>query len=154
MYSPDVLHIVVQKLADAEELRTGLGTFARLVDGKRWTDMAQVFAEDVTFDYGDQGQQAGLATLVGTFRRYLDVCGASQHLIGSIRVDVRDDDTAQTRAYVQARHQGLGPLAAEIFDTNGEYVDTWARRPEGWRIVHRESRWLTTSGNPAVLFPS
>lgn len=102
---------------------------------------------------GNQGPQSGLSALVETFRRYLEKCGGTQHLIGSIQVEVRDDDTAVTRAYVQARHQGLGPLAAETFDTNGEYTDTWARRPEGWRIVNRISRWSAMSGNPAVLFP-
>ena len=151
--SPEAVHNAVQKLVDAEELRTGLGTFARIVDGKRWSEVSQVFADDVTFDYGDQGQQTGLPALVDTFRRYLENCGGTQHLIGSIQVEVGDDDTAVTRAYVQARHQGRGPLAADTFDTNGEYTDTWARRPEGWRIVHRVSRWSATSGNAAVLFP-
>ncbi len=151
--SDDALPAAVRKLVDAEELRTGLGTFARLVDGKRWAEMSAVFADDVTFDYGDQGHQVGLPALVDTFRRYLENCGGTQHLIGSIQVDVRADDTAVTRAYVQARHQGLGALTADNFDTNGEYTDTWARRPEGWRIVNRLSRWSTTSGNPAVLFP-
>ncbi len=150
--SGDALPVAVQRLVDAEELRTGLGTFARLVDGKRWPEVSQVFADDVTFDYGDQGQQSGLPALVDTFRRYLENCGGTQHLIGSIQVEVRDDHTAVTRAYVQARHQGRGPLAADTFDTNGEYIDTWARRPEGWRIVNRISRWSAMSGNPAVLF--
>lgn len=150
--SGDVLPVAVQRLVDAEELRTGLGTFARLVDGKQWSEVSQVFADDVTFDYGDQGQQSGLPALVDTFRRYLENCGGTQHLIGSIQVEVRDDDTAVTRAYVQARHQGLGPLAGDTFDTNGEYTDTWASRPEGWRIVNRISRWSAMSGNPAVLF--
>ncbi len=151
--SDTAMHSAVQKLVDAEELRTGLGTFARVVDGKRWAEASQVFADDVTFDYGDQGPQSGLPALVATFRRYLEKCGGTQHLIGSIQVEVGDDDTAATRAYVQARHQGLGPLAADTFDTNGEYTDTWARRPEGWRIVNRISRWSAMSGNPAVLFP-
>ena len=109
-------------------------------------------ADDVTFDHGDQGQQSGLPALVDTFRRYLENGGSTKHLIGSIQVEVSDDGTAVTPAYVQARHQGLGPLAAENFDTNREYTDTWARRPEGWRIVNRVRRWSATSGNLAVLF--
>ena len=146
-------HPAVQKLLDAEALRDGLATFARLVDAKRWSEMSRVFTDDVAFDYGDQGSQTGLAALVATFRRYLDVCGPTQHLIGSIQIEVGDDDTALTGAYVQARHQGVGPLAAETFDTNGEYVDSWIRGPEGWRITARQSRWATMSGNAAVLFP-
>ena len=90
--------------------------------------------------------------LVDTFRRHLENCGGTKHLIGSIQVEVRDDDTAVTRTYVQAGHQGLGPLAADAFGTNGEYTDTSARRPEGRRIVNRISRWPAMSGNPAVLF--
>lgn len=143
----------LETVVTAEALRTGLGDFARLVDGKRWAEASNVFADDVTFDYGDQGLQSGIDALVATFRRYLDVCGGTQHLIGSVQVEVKDENNAVTRAYVQARHQGVGPTAADVFDTNGEYVDTWARRPEGWRIVNRVSSWFTASGNPAVLFP-
>lgn len=85
-----------------------------------------------------------------TFSRHLDKCGSTQHLLGSVIVTV-EDDKATTAAYVQARHAGVGDHANDIFDTNGEYIDTWIRRDHTWLIAAREVRWLTLSGNPGVL---
>jgi hypothetical protein len=80
-----------------------------------------------------------------------DRCGPTQHLLGSIQIEI-DGDTAVSRSYVQARHQGLGDKSQAIFDTNGEYTDRWERRAEGWRIVRRDARWDLFSGDSAVLF--
>lgn len=133
-----------------------LGGFARLVDGRRWDDVADIFDEAVTFDYGGpEGEQAGIAALRAEFQRYLDNCGPSQHLLGSIQLDF--DATgggATTRAYVQARHQGRGGRAHLYLDSNGEYVDRWVRRPQGWRIVRRDATWATHRGDFSVLMPA
>jgi hypothetical protein len=138
-------------LADRAEVTTQLSRAARLLDGKRWSEVGKVFAEDVTFDYGDgNGLQSGLSNLRDTFSRHLDRCGATQHLLGSAIVTVTGD-SASTETYVQARHAGLGDLAGEVFDSNGEYLDSWSRVDGTWLIVRREVRWLTLSGNPAVL---
>ena len=142
---------LLQALLDQSLVTSQLGRGARLLDGKRWDDLAGVFAEDVAFDYGDgNGLQQGLPLLRATFSRHLDRCGATQHLLGSVVVAV-EGDAATSEAYVQARHAGLGDLAGEVFDTNGEYVDTWARRDGAWLVVRREVSWMTLSGNPAVL---
>lgn len=132
-----------------------LGQFARILDEKRWDDAGQVFSEDLTFDYGGgTGEKTGLAAMVENFRRFLDVCGPTQHLIGSIFVEV-DGDSARSRSYVQARHVAKGgePVSFDqIFDTNGEYHDTWRREGGTWKIVRREATWAMHVGNPAVIF--
>ncbi|MGH8598905.1 MAG: nuclear transport factor 2 family protein, partial [Gammaproteobacteria bacterium] len=56
-----------------------LGHFARILDMRAWHAVGEVFADDVVFDYGDGGEKAGIAALRAQFRRYLDVCGPSQH---------------------------------------------------------------------------
>ncbi len=127
-----------------------LGLFARMIDARDWAGASAVFAEDVAFNYGDGGEQVGLDALIGQFRRFLDHCGPSQHLIGSIMLEL-DAETAVTRAYVQARHQGLGARATLFFDSNGEYVDRWSRLAQGWRIVRRDAIWATHMGDPRVL---
>ncbi len=76
-----------------------------------------------------------------------------QHLIGSVQIEL-NGDSAITRAYVQARHQGIGDKANAFFDTHGEYVDQWQLRAEGWRIIRRDATWTMFMGDPGVLFPS
>lgn len=137
---------------DRQAIANQLARFARLVDSRDWDAVGEVFADEVTFDYGDGREQAGIAALRRQFRGFLGGCGPSQHLIGSVAIEL-DGDTALSRAYVQARHQGLGDKADRIFDTHGDYVDRWARTPAGWRIVRREARWSMHIGDPGVLGP-
>lgn len=142
----------LQTLVDEREIVRGLGQFARVLDGKQWDALDTVFTEDVVFDYGSGKDEQGMAALTLNMRRYLDRCGPTQHLIGSIMVDV-EGDNAVSRAYVQARHQRASDPAGPVFDTCGEYIDRWERRVDGWRIVRRDAIWATHSGDPAIIMP-
>jgi 3-phenylpropionate/cinnamic acid dioxygenase small subunit len=141
----------LQALLDEREILRGLARFARILDTKQWAALDEVFAGDISFDYGSGDDEHGIAALTHQIRRFLDTCGPSQHLIGSIMVDV-DGDRAISRAYVQARHQRRNDPAGPVFDTNGEYVDHWERRAAGWRIVRRDAIWSTHSGDPAIIY--
>jgi ketosteroid isomerase-like protein len=138
-------------ITDERAILNALGDFARIIDRKQWARIGEIFADDITFNYGDGQEQQGAAALHTQFTRFLDHCGATQHLLGSIQLEL-DGDKAVTRSYVQARHQGKGDMSALTFDTNGEYTDRWARREEGWRIVRRDARWDLFMGDSSVLF--
>ena len=140
----------LQTLADEREIVRALSRFARILDHKRWDDLPEVFAHDLVFDYGTGGDQHGMDALRAQMRRFLDACGPTQHLIGSLLVDV-DGDRAVSRAYIQARHQRRDDAVGAIFDSTGEYIDAWERRPEGWRIVRRDAVWFLHAGDPGVL---
>jgi hypothetical protein len=142
--------VSTQALLDEREIVRGLSRFARILDNKQWDRLDDVFAHDICFDYGTGGDQHGMAALTVNMRRFLDRCGGTQHLIGSILVDV-EGDRATSRSYVQARHQRVDDPAGPIFDSNGEYVDKWERRPEGWRIVRRDALWAAHTGDPMIL---
>lgn len=140
----------LQSLLDEREITRGLSRFARILDSKSWDQLSDVFAEDLSFDYGSGGEQQGMNALRENMTRFLDCCGGTQHLIGSILIDV-DGDKAISRAYVQARHQSAGDTGGQVFDSNGEYIDRWERRPGGWRIVRRDAKWASLTGDPAVI---
>jgi ketosteroid isomerase-like protein len=140
----------LQTLWDERAIMHGLGRFARILDGREWGAVGDVFAEDVTFHYGDGHERAGITAMTEQFSRFLDVCGPSQHLLGSI-VSTVTGDIAVSRAYVQARHQGAAGEEHLFLDSNGEYIDRWERRPEGWRIVRRDVVWHMMQGDMAVL---
>lgn len=140
------------QLTAERAIREGLARFARVLDAKQWDALPDVFATDLTFDYG-LGEHSGIAALEANMRRFLDLCGPSQHLIGSIMIDVAPGSlTATSRAYVQARHQRPGDTGGPVFDTNGEYIDRWTLRPEGWRITRRDALWHTNSGDAAIIW--
>jgi len=141
----------LQTLLAEREIIQLLGRFARILDGREWSAVEDVFAADITFNYGDGQEQAGIDALRAQFQRFLDPCGPSQHLLGSIMVTVTGD-SAVSRSYIQARHQGAGAKAHLFYDSNGEYIDRWERRRQGWRMVRRDARWLMQKGDPSVLY--
>ena len=65
-----------------------LARFARTVDSRDWGAVGEVFAEEVSFDYGDGREQSGIAAMREQFRVFLGGCGPSQHLIGSIAIEL------------------------------------------------------------------
>jgi SnoaL-like domain/EthD domain len=140
----------LKTLQDEREIARALGRFSRLLDSKSIADLEQVFARDLSFDYGKGGDQHGIEALHAWMHAGLDPCGGTQHLIGNVMVDVTGD-SALSRAYVQARHQRPSDLGGQVFDANGEYVDRWERRSEGWRIVRRDARWFVLTGDSGVI---
>ena len=137
-------------MMDEREITRQLSQFARILDTKQWDRLGNVFANDIVFDYGSGRDDHGMAALTLNMRRFLDRCGGTQHLIGSLLIDVAGD-RATSRAYVQARHQRVNDHAGAVFDSNGEYVDQWERRAQGWRIVRRDALWAAHTGDPAIL---
>ena len=141
----------LQRLLDERDIAVLLATLARILDSREWARVSEVVAEDMSFDYTNSGTDVqGREALLANFRQFLDVCGPSQHLLGSIIIEV-DGDHALSRSYVQARHRSKDPADPRLFDSNGEYIDRWERRTEGWRMVHRRAIWASQSGDPSVI---
>ncbi|MEZ5573282.1 MAG: nuclear transport factor 2 family protein [Halioglobus sp.] len=140
----------LQTLLDERDIVRALSRFARILDNKEWNCLTEVFSNTISFDYGTGEEQVGISALRSNMTRYLDCCGNTQHLIGSIVVDVQGDE-AISRAYVQARHQGKNESTGTVYDTNGEYVDQWERQKDGWKIIRRDAIWSMFAGNPAVI---
>lgn len=140
----------IEMLFAERDISRGLSRFARILDKKDWESLGEIFADDVTFDYGTGIEQQGLAMLRNQMSQFLYRCGPIQHLVGSMIIDIADG-SAISRAYVQARHQRADDMAGRIFDSNGEYVDRWEKRHSGWRIVRRDASWAVHSGDPGIL---
>ncbi|MDT0577065.1 EthD family reductase [Croceicoccus sp. F390] len=149
---PSPTEAAMTALIDERAIRDRLAQFAKVLDRKDWDALAEVFADDIVFDYGYGKDEHGMAALRQNMARHLDGCGPTQHLIGSISVTV-DAQDATSCAYVQARHQRTDDRNGPVFDANGEYRDVWQRRAQGWRIVRRDAAWHMHSGDPAILGP-
>ncbi|UOT01207.1 nuclear transport factor 2 family protein [Rhodococcus opacus] len=124
-----------------------LHVVAVLLDTKDWPGFAATLTEDVVA-YG----RTGRADVVARVRSHLDVCGATQHLLGNIRVDV-DGDAARTRSYFRAFHVGLGDRAGATYECLGEYRDEWRRGPSGWLLAGRVIDVGAETGDRGVIAP-
>ena len=140
----------MQILLDERDISHQLARFVRILDTRSWDDLPDIFADDVTFDYAEGVDRQGLAVMRDRIVGFLENCGPTQHLLGSAIIDVTGN-TAISRVYVQAKHQGKGERADLHFVANGEYVDEWARTEKGWKIVRRVAINMISQGDPAAM---
>lgn len=124
----------IRLLWDEREIWRTLCRLARAMDARAWDDLPAIFTADATADMGE-----GLldrAGILSTYRRFLDACGPTQHLLGTFTAEV-DGDRAESRCYIRDLHIGKGARADLFLSSSGEYRDRWVRTPAGWRIAHR-----------------
>lgn len=136
-------------LLSEREIARALTRFARAMDARDWPELLRIMAADATGDLGT-GPLASPQAVVDCIAGYLDACGATQHLLGNLLVEV-DGDAATSRCYVSDMH--LGPAGQEhvTFATLGDYHDRWARQDGVWRMVHRTKINRAHIGSLAVF---
>lgn len=140
----------MQSLIDERDISRQLSKFVRILDKRTWDDLSDMFAEDVRFDYAEGVEHQGLGVMRDRIVGFLQNCGPTQHLLGSAIIEVTGD-TAVSRVYVQARHQGLGERQHLHFDANGKYIDEWERKETGWKIVRRVAINMISKGDPNAM---
>ncbi len=126
----------LEELVAERDIARQIIRFGRAMDDHDWATLGSLMFHDVTGEFG-AGQLRGSAAIVDNIRTYLDACGPTQHLVGSILVEI-DGDTATSRAYVRDMHLGRGERAGLEFSTIGDYEDRWERDIDGtWRLRTR-----------------
>jgi hypothetical protein len=126
----------LQRLCDERDVQRALTLFARAMDDRDWTVMADILADDAEGDFGT-GRLYGSAAIIDLIRGYLDNCGPTQHLLGNVVIDV-DGDRAVTQAYVRDVHLRSDADPSARFYTLGDYKDTWLRQTDGtWCLTER-----------------
>jgi len=136
------------RVEDTLAIHELLFAYSEAIDQQRFEQLSHVFAADAQLDFRQTGgpccalpeMQVFLAQELRRYRRL-------QHFISNVRV--RFDDgapaLATARSYVLAQHGYLDAGRMLFFQLGGEYEDTLARGPEGWRIHARvlHLRWLS-----------
>lgn len=139
--------------ADEREIHRALALLARAMDARDWAAVEATFAPEATAELGT-GPLQGPGQITALMRSFLDDCGPTRHLIGSVVIDVDPGgETATSRAYVSDLHLGTGPTAGLSFESLGDYHDRWVRQGGRWRLSHRTKVVTGTVGTTAVLGP-
>lgn len=136
----------IQILRDERDIEQILIRYAVDLDEHQWAGLDEVFVAAATATYHGIGDFVGRDAIRDMVRGALETCGRTQHLLGNFRIVV-DGDKATSKCYLQAIHLGLGDYARNIMTVWGEYRDRLERRPEGWRIVHRELEVFKVDGD-------
>ena len=133
-------------LLDRQQITDVLVRYAAAVDGKDYKGLDEVFVADATAYYGFGDTIKGRAAIVEFIKATMVKTSASQHLVGNVRITL-DGDKATTRTYLQAILIGINDYKGQSVMLWGEYRDRLERRPEGWRIVHRELAAFHATGD-------
>ena len=126
-------------LAALEEIRRLKYRYLRCVDQKLWDEMADVFTEDATVDYGTKAlgepiKLAGREEIVKFLRDSLGPGIVTVHFASQPEIDVDGDTASGTWSFTDT-------VIATQFDVLIEgaafYEDRYARGADGrWRIAH------------------
>ena len=135
--------------ADQVEIAHRIARLAHAQDAQDWDGIATAFVPDAVYVHPG-GRLEGIHSIVERTRSALRVLDASQHLVGSITVEV-DGDTASSLAYFQAQHLRHGTPGGDLYAIAGTYDDRWVRSPEGWQIASRTQTYTWRSGNRDVV---
>jgi 3-phenylpropionate/cinnamic acid dioxygenase small subunit len=130
---------------DRVAIADSLFAMATCLDDKDWATLAASLTDD-TRSYGS----VGVAETVARVRYCLDVCGATQHLIGNVRIE-QDGSDAAVRSSFRAFHTGIGDHAGLTYECMGDYDDRWRRTSDGWRLAARTVRIRAELGDRRVI---
>ena len=98
MGDTEELRAILQELRDIEAIKTLKARYCHLVDAGRWDQLAEVWTEDATCDYGFFGSYAGRDEIMNGFFRKL-VASASSfngHMVHNPLIEVRGDSASGT----------------------------------------------------------
>ena len=141
--------IALRELQDKAEIAEVCVRYAYALDRKDWASVAACFVEPATFSHPG-GTVEGAEAIVARAEAALGHLDASQHLIGSITVEVVGD-TATSLCYFHGQHVREGTPGGDLYTIAGSYADRLVRTPEGWRIAERVQTYHWRSGNRQVV---
>ena len=135
---------------DRQGIVDGTIRYCWALDERNWADLANVFAEDASVEFGLAPRVDGLPGIQAFVSNVLDALDSSQHMVTNHQVETVDAVT-RSRCYFHAQHTRKGAEGGANYVVAGIYRDVWSQSPEGWRIRSRELEILWTEGNAAVV---
>ncbi len=118
-------------------------------DSHDWVTYGSGFAEDARYVH-PKGELSGRDAIVSRSQQALGPLDASQHMVGSIVVDV-DGDRAHAVSYFVGQHVRAAAEGGALFVVAGTYDDQFELRDGHWQIVLRTQTYSWRDGNPDVI---
>lgn len=133
------------------QINNAIAALAQAQDRHDWDAVEQAYLPDATYVHPG-GRLEGAAAIVDRTREALKHLDASQHLVGTVVVDVLGN-TASSTAQFQAIHVRAGTPGGDLYTIIGSYEDRWICTSQGWRIENRAQSYCWRDGNRDVVVP-
>lgn len=123
---------------DVDEIKQVKYRYLRAIDTKSWGDLHETLADDVTADYGEEGQQGGRMQVTGRehlvefLRTSLGPAVITDHSVSHPIISVTGD-RATGSWYLQDRVV-MTDLQLLLVGA-AYYTDSYVRTGDGWRIA-------------------
>ena len=143
------MNSAVAELLAKNEVADLCAEYAFALDRRDWAALRACFTDAPVFVHPG-GRVEGVDGIVERARGALEPLDASQHLLGTIVVEV-EGDNASSICYFQAQHVRAGTPGGDTYLIAGSYADRLVRTPQGWRIAERVQLYLWRDGNRAVV---
>ena len=129
--------------ADEQACARLIALYARFVDGGEAARVAELFTEDGVWE-SPEARFTGRDEIAKAFgRRQAQATRVSRHVCTNLLIDVPSADEAlSTCVFTLYRSDGIEPgsMATSTAPVMvGDYVDRFARTPDGWRFAHRRA---------------
>lgn len=128
--------MTIEKLLAIEELKTLKSNYFFHVDGKHWSELAQLFTEDCIFELEDRAPIIGPRDFVATVEPVLNRAVSVHHGHDPV-ITLIDESRAEGRWAMEdiirwpADQPWNGYLGLRGY---GHYFEQYRRTPAGWRI--------------------
>lgn len=123
------------------------------IDRKRWSELREVFADQVETDYtslfGGAPATQSADDLIANWRKNLGPV-TTQHLLGPIDVQL-EGDRAYAACHVRAMHYAPEAKSGAEWEVLGHYRFELRRTERGFRIVHMTLETFHQIGNRKLL---
>jgi hypothetical protein len=133
MSEVEELKATLNELKDIEALKKLKARYCHLLDARQWNELAELFTEDATCDYGFFGVYNGRAEIMNKFFREL-VDSASSfmvHMVHNPLIEVRGDSASGTW-YLTAQTT-MQPVNQAVW-VMGIYRDQFRRVNQQWKL--------------------
>jgi 3-phenylpropionate/cinnamic acid dioxygenase small subunit len=109
--------------------------YASGIDRRKWELFRSCFADGCQADYGDVGAWNSADEITAFMREMHEPLGPTLHRITNQTVELRGDNEATARSYVDALV--MGPDNGSSIRVAGYYDDELGRDVDGWKITRR-----------------
>ena len=136
----------LREMLDHYAIEKLLKRYARALDEKNYDALDACFTPDAVLDYtGAGGIKDSYSVVKAWLKEVLDSMPEMQHFTTNVEIEF-DGDRAAGKSYTFNVNGVHAEGKLQHMNVGAQYIDTFVRTPDGWRITFRQEARLVTFG--------